>query len=125
MTLSGTSLQQTLATNPRAATGALRLLCCRLRDAAEQLEAIALHPIEVRLARFLLARIRHQVRAAEPGRKTVDLGMSKRDLALFIGASQPKLSVAFAALEEIGAIERQGASVVCDATVLERVVTPG
>jgi CRP/FNR family transcriptional regulator, cyclic AMP receptor protein len=122
MALARSALSQLITNNPRVASGAVEFLCARLRDAAAQLESIALHPIDVRLARFLLARVQHQQPSTAPDRVEIDLGMSKGDLALFLGASQPKVSVAFASLEALQAIERKGSVIVCDSRALEAFV---
>ena len=45
----------------------ISFLCWRLRDASDRLEAIALYPMEVRLARFLLVALGN--RQAAPGRR--------------------------------------------------------
>lgn len=107
---------------PAVANGAIGMLCERLRIAADQLETIALHAVEVRLARFLLARIRHVEPGRDQGRIMIDLGMSKGDLALFISVSRPKLSVAFGVLEAAAAITRTGRLIECDVECLRRIV---
>jgi len=93
---------------------AIRFLSGRLRDADEQLEAIALHPIEARLARFFLAAARQKDPEAKAGKVNVSLPISQSELALLVGASRPKVNAALALLESEGAIERRGAIVVCD-----------
>ena len=52
--LSGSALQRLLSTSTGAAVAIIKLLCDRLRNVSEHFEAIAMHPIEVRLARLLL-----------------------------------------------------------------------
>ncbi|MEQ1651134.1 MAG: Crp/Fnr family transcriptional regulator, partial [Hyphomicrobium sp.] len=58
LSLSKAAFGRLLATTPAVADAAIKFLSGRLRDADEQLEAIALHPIEGRLARFFLAAAR-------------------------------------------------------------------
>ena len=55
MKLAQEQLNRLIESNPRVARAAISCLCRRLRDTSEQVEAIALHPVEVRLARFLLS----------------------------------------------------------------------
>ncbi len=74
-----------METQPHVADAAVRFLCTRLREADQQLEAIALYPIEGRLARFFLAAARAKVPGCEEGRVTIDLPISQSELALLIG----------------------------------------
>lgn len=98
----------------------IRFLCNRVREADQQLEGIALYPIEVRLARFFLAAAR-QKGAAAGQRVTLDLPISQSELALLIGASRPKVNAALALLEDGGAIERGEKAFVCDIDELETI----
>lgn len=119
MILGGAVLQRLMASNPDVAKGAIAFLCDRLRDATEQLEAIALLPVEMRLARFLLSAARQKRGTGSGGKIAIDLGMSQSDLALFLGASRPKVNVALSGLEDAGAIERDGNRIVVDIAELE------
>jgi CRP-like cAMP-binding protein len=102
---------------PRVAVATIQFLCGRLRETDQLLEAIALHRIEVRLARLLLSALKLQAGAAV----LLDLGMSQSELALLIGASRPKVSVALGLLQEMGAITRKGANLVCNTGMLEEI----
>jgi len=117
--LSKPAFTRLLAGSPVMADAAIRFLCQRLREADHQLEAIALYPIEARLARFFLAAARQKAEE-DAERVTIDLGMSQGELALLIGASRPKVNAALSLLEAGGAIERQGSRVLCDIEELER-----
>jgi len=55
MVLARSSLKRLMETRPQLAQAAIDLLCRKLRRTSEQIEAIALHSTQVRLARFLLA----------------------------------------------------------------------
>lgn len=101
-------------TRPHLVEAVVRFLCQRVRDADQQLEAIALCPIEVRLARFFLAAARQKDPDAVDGSVTIDLGMSQGELALLIGASRPKVNTALSLLESGGAITRKGSTFTCD-----------
>lgn len=114
LALSKGSFARLLRQRPEVGEAAIRFLSGRLRDADEQLEAIALHPIEARLARFFLASARQKDANARSGRVSLSLPISQSELALLVGASRPKVNAALALLEAEGAIERKGALVVCD-----------
>ena len=112
-TLSKAAFHRLMAAKPAIAEAAIRFLSSRLRDADEQLEAIALHPIEARLARFFLTAARQKDPAAKSDRVTLSLPISQSELALLVGASRPKVNAALAMLEAEGAIERKGQQIVC------------
>lgn len=118
LTLSKASFARLLTAKPQVAEAAIRFLSARLRDADEQLEAIALHPIEARLARFFLASARQKDPQSKSNRVTFSLPISQSELALLVGASRPKVNAALALLEAEGAIERKGSDVVCDIEAL-------
>ncbi|MCA0400550.1 MAG: Crp/Fnr family transcriptional regulator [Proteobacteria bacterium] len=102
---------------PELAGRIITFLCARLRATTDQLEAIALHPIEARLARFLLVALRG--RKAEPGKRVpLELGFSQSELAQLLGASRPKVNGALALLETMGAIRRTSDRLFCDPTLL-------
>jgi len=109
-----------MASRPVLADAAMRFLCQRIREADQQLEAIALYPIEARLARFFLAAARQKSQDKKAARVTVDLGMSQGELALLIGASRPKVNAALALLEPGGAIARARSSDESDIEELQR-----
>ena len=117
--LSRAACKQAMTANPRIAEAAIAFLCARLRETDHRFETIALHSIEVRLARFLLSA----VRIAAPGKTgeavRLDLGMSQSELALLVGASRPKVNTALSMLEDMGAIKRDGSRVTCNMGLLE------
>jgi CRP-like cAMP-binding protein len=113
------ALLEAIENNPKVAMAAIHFLCLRLRETDQRLEAIALHRIEVRLARLLLSALRLQSPAARGASVPLDLGMSQGELALLIGASRPKVNIALALLEELGGITRNGARLRCNTEVLE------
>lgn len=119
MVLSGAVFHRLLATNPDMAKGAIAFLCERIRESAEQLESIALLSVEMRLARFLLSTARQKRGNGTAAKVTIDIGMSQSDLALFLGASRPKVNVALSGLEDVGAIERDGHRIVVNIAELE------
>jgi CRP-like cAMP-binding protein len=121
MTLPQRALLDLVESNAKLAGAAIRFLCARLRETDQRLEAIALHRIEVRLARLILSALKAQPAAAKGQKASLDLGMSQSELALLIGASRPKVNIALTMLEEMGAITRTGAVLSCDVGVLESI----
>jgi len=118
MSLPQKALMDLIENNPKVATAAIRFLCQRLRDTDQRLEAIALHRIEVRLARLMLSALKLQSATVKGGKAKLDLGMSQGELALLIGASRPKVNIALTLLEDTGAITRQGSGYICDIEAL-------
>jgi CRP/FNR family cyclic AMP-dependent transcriptional regulator len=116
--LSRSALQTLLATRPAIASGIIAFLCRRLRETSEQMEALALQTVEARLARLLL-RLAH---VGDPDLQhdvTLTLDMSQTEIATLIGASRPKVNIAFRELEQRGAIRRTGRNLQCRIQALE------
>ncbi len=126
MTLSRATLNRLLESSPELARAAIMLLCGRIRNADLQLEGVALHRIEVRLARYFLSLVSRQHGAVTGSQKPkVVLGISQGELALLIGASRPKVNAALMLLEDSGAVSRDGDSFVCDCDELNQVAELG
>ncbi len=120
LTLSKAALQRLIESNIGLREGVIRFLCNRLREADQQLEGIALYPIEIRLARFFLAATRQKEGPDIEGKIMLSLPISQSELALLIGASRPKVNAALALLESSNAIERgEGGKFTCDIDQLE------
>lgn len=113
MSLSKAALDELIAQHPALAKTALAFVCARLRETTSQLEAIALHPLEVRVARFLMQALQLKGLDLDAGEVVLTLGMSQGELALLVGASRPRVNDALAALEAAGAIQRDGAKLRC------------
>lgn len=118
--LSRTELDRLLLHEPQLARNAIDFLCHRLRDTTDQLELIALYPVEVRLARFLLVALKGQ-RGQSGKRIPLELGFSQGELAQLLGASRPKVNLALGFLEEAGAIGRTPDRLFCDSAILARI----
>lgn len=103
----------------------MRFLCRRIREADQQLEAIALCPIEMRLARFFLAAVNAKEADALDSDVEVAFTMSQSELALLIGASRPKVNTALSLLEASGAIKRGKNSIFCNVDELENIAGLG
>ena len=118
-------LNRLVDTNPGIARAAIRFLCARLRDTSAQIEGIALHPIEVRLARLLLSVLGLRRRKRAPADIALDVGVSQAELALLIGASRQKLNAALAVLRRRGAVKRVGRQLTCNPVELARIAGAG
>jgi CRP/FNR family cyclic AMP-dependent transcriptional regulator len=117
--LSKSALMRLVETSTRVREAVVRFLCQRVREADQQLEGIALYPIEARLARFFLAAARQKPEAKSMKRVTLDMAISQSELALLIGASRPKVNAALALLQDSGAIERNDKTLICNIEELE------
>ena len=106
---------------PKVAIATVAFLCSQLRETDLRLEAIALHRIEVRLARLLLSALRLESRAAQGSNIPLALGISQGEVGLLIGASRPKVNAAFTLLQSTGAIVRKGTMLTCDTNILQSI----
>jgi CRP/FNR family cyclic AMP-dependent transcriptional regulator len=120
MTLSHTALSRLLEESRGFAQAMITFLCARIRETDIQLEGVALHRIEVRLARFLLGMLKQREGTITAAREKIDIGMSQGELALLLGASRPKVNAALTLLEEMDAIRRQDTVIDCDVAELRR-----
>jgi len=112
-TLERSAFRELWSTHRSITDSIISFLCWRVRNASDRLETIALYPMEVRLARFLLTAIGQ--RQAPPGRRLpLELGFSQSELALLLGASRPKINVALGILEKAGAVGRTSDRLFCD-----------
>ena len=119
-TLDRNDFRQLRSAYPAIADAAIAFLCRRLRDVSEKFETVALCPIEVRLARFLLNALGDQQSSA--GRRlALELRFSQSELALLLGASRPKINMALGVLENAGAVRRTLDRLFCDRAKLTSV----
>src|SRR5262245_20980129 len=121
MSLQRTKFNALLENNPRVARAAIKFLCVRLRETSELAEGIALHSIEMRLARFLLSALKRQRGDEAAIHAFIELGITQGELALLIGASRQKVNAALNTLEQAGAIRRTRTRLFCDEASLLRV----
>jgi CRP-like cAMP-binding protein len=119
-TLERRAFHTLMSTGSAVAANVLTFLCRRLRETTNQLESIALHPLQIRLARFFLFAL--SGRQAMPGKRVaLDLGFSQGELAQLLGASRPKVNAALGELEASGAIGRTLDRFFCDPAKLAEV----
>jgi CRP/FNR family cyclic AMP-dependent transcriptional regulator len=118
------TFQNLRSVHPGISDAVITFLCWRLRDVSDRLEGIALYPMEVRLARFLLLALGN--RQAAPGRRIpLELGFTQGELATLLGASRPKINAALGGLETAGAIGRTSDRLFCDPAKLELIAQKG
>jgi CRP/FNR family transcriptional regulator, cyclic AMP receptor protein len=118
------AFQALRSAHPAISDAVIKFLCWRLRDASDRLEGIALYPMEVRLARFLLLALGN--RQAPAGRRVpLELGFTQGELATLLGASRPKINAALGGLESAGAIGRTSDRLFCDPAKLELIAQRG
>ena len=129
MGLSRSALDALVEAQPVLAKAAIAFLCARLREADNQFESVALHRIEVRLARFLLTLVQQQhggpPGSVPVGQPSITFGLSQSELALHLGASRPKVNAALMMLEDGGAITRQGEKIICNCAELALIAEQG
>jgi CRP-like cAMP-binding protein len=110
--------------HPALTMGVARYLSRRLRETTEQLESIALYPLEARAARFLLFTLRQLNGLDLPTRATLRLEISQTELATVLGASRPKVNRALLALAEAGALIKGPDGWDCDIPALQSLAEP-
>ena len=115
------ALLQLIEGNARLAAATIGFLCSRLHETDLRLEAIALHRIEVRLARLFLSALRAVSPAVAGSRIPLALGMSQSELSLLIGASRSKTNIGLKLLEDMRAITREGTNLSCDTQILQNI----
>jgi len=125
MKLAKSVMNSLIDTRPSIARAVIAFLCARLREADHQLEAIALHPIQVRLARLFLSLLKPIGSEHHPTNVVLSLDMSQSEIGLLIGASRPKVNGALAILEESGAIIRVNGKFNCNVEELEAIAESG
>jgi len=118
--LEGLTFRNLWAGRPAIAIRTIAFLCRRVREADAQLESIALQPLNVRLAQFLLSALGSR-RAPAGKRVPLELDFSQGELALLLGASRAKVNSALAFLERSGAVGRTSDRLFCDPERLARI----
>lgn len=122
--LSRPAYEALAAKHPALTMGVARYLSRRLRETTEQLESIALYPLEARAARFLLFTLRQLNGFDLPARATLRLEISQTELATVLGASRPKVNRALQALADAGALIKGSEGWDCDIPALQTLAEP-
>jgi CRP/FNR family transcriptional regulator, cyclic AMP receptor protein len=91
-----------------------RYLSGLLRATNFQMESIALYDLQARLVRFLLFALEQTHGPTPPRMAPLVLGLSQSDLAAVLGASRPRVNNALQDLIANGAVQRDGAQLICD-----------
>jgi CRP/FNR family transcriptional regulator, cyclic AMP receptor protein len=118
LVLTRKELKRLILSGPAIAESVIQFLCRRLRRTTDQLELIALHSVEERLARLLLAEF-EEGEAADQARQKI-LALPQSVIGQLIGASRPKANVALSSLERAGAIRRLPNGIQFNTVVLRR-----
>lgn len=120
--LPGVRLLRAFCASPESAHEAIVFLCAKLRLTSAQVENIALHRLEIRLARFLLSAVKLTNAPVVEGHARITLPLSQTEIADLVGGSRQKLNEALARLKKKNAVEvdRQG-TYVCDVALLKEI----
>jgi CRP/FNR family transcriptional regulator, cyclic AMP receptor protein len=120
MALARSSLDRLIAENPNIARATIRFLCSRLRETGLQLEEVVFHPIEMRLARFILRLLGPDTNYESSDPIMLPLDISQSELALLLGSGRQKVNEALGVLEARGAIRRLPGQLECCPRSLNR-----
>jgi CRP/FNR family transcriptional regulator len=93
--------------HPQIALAALKLLAGRLRKCAELVEALSLHEVDQRLARWLLAEAQARGRRTTFGIE-ITLALTNQQIAARIGSVREVVSRALSRLQQNGLIAVEG-----------------
>ena len=115
-------LRAVAARHPDLHEAAIGHLAGLLRATNDRLEAVALHPVEVRVARFLLFTL-HALHGPEPG-ETASLtpNLTQTDLGLLVGATRSKVNRVLQEFRERGIVVQDDALWQCDVAALRALV---
>lgn len=119
--LGQSAFRQLLLTNPATAMATIKLLCTRLRGLSKHYEAIALHPVEIRLARLLLNMLEQQSSGKTDSTPSLPLDVTQSELGLLIGTTRQRANAALNALEARGIIRRSKRHLTCNVRELREV----
>lgn len=114
------SFEAVAARRPGVGLALARHLCGHLRRTNFQMESIALYDLQTRLVRFLLYLLDPSQTGEARGERRLTLGLNQGDISAILGATRPKVNLAFQALMACGALRRDGDALVCDVAALER-----
>jgi CRP-like cAMP-binding protein len=107
---------------PKLAQALLGALCARLRVLTDQVEAIALFPLETRLARLFLQLIKASGEAAPTAR--IPANVTQAELAALIVASRSKVNKTLSHWRDVGLLRSEPGYLVFDVDALKEVSSP-
>ncbi|NBI08202.1 Crp/Fnr family transcriptional regulator [Senegalia massiliensis] len=103
--IEGNKLNQIIKKHPDIAIKILEEISTRLNDAENLIESLGLQDVEQRVANILLE--------LSEGNNKINLKITKRDLASYIGVSRETLSRRLTDLQNKGIIEQEGQRKIC------------
>lgn len=115
-------LREVAARHPDLFEAAIAHLATLLRDTNDRLEAVALHPVEVRIAQFLLVALQ-SLHGPDPGpTATLTPNLTQTDLGLMVGATRSKVNRVLQDFRDRQILVQDGAAWTCDVTRLRAMV---
>ncbi|WP_342359485.1 Crp/Fnr family transcriptional regulator [Terrarubrum flagellatum] len=120
LSLSRRDFQTSFRATPAMQDAVLAVLCGRLRATTDQLETIALKPLEGRVAHLFLLFAGPD--AAEKKRASFDIPVDQRELAALAGATRPRVNRVLMNWAESGVMRRKGRRCDCDLEALRAIV---
>ncbi|GAC1556011.1 MAG: Crp/Fnr family transcriptional regulator [Beijerinckiaceae bacterium] len=112
---------QVIEHQPKLAQALLSALCSRLRVLTDQLEAVALFPLETRLARFFIQLINAAGRRGATARLPANI--TQAELAALIVASRPKVNKALSNWREVGLLKSEPGYLIFDVNALKELAS--
>jgi CRP/FNR family cyclic AMP-dependent transcriptional regulator len=122
--LSRRDFQSVFRTSPPMQDAVLGALCERLRATTDQLEMIALQPLEARVAQLFLL-LANVGEADERRRAGFELSIDQRELAALVGATRPRVNRVLVQWDQSGVIKRAGRRYDCDVEALRDIMAGG
>ncbi len=114
------SFEAVASRRPDVGLALARHLCTHLRHTNFQMESIALYDLQTRVVRFLLYLIGQSRQSGGQAEARLLLEMNQSDISAILGATRPKVNLAFQALLASGALRREGETLICNIATLER-----
>lgn len=115
-------LREIAARHPDLHEAAIAHLAQLLRSTNDRLEAVALHPVEVRVARFLLFTLDGLHGPDHGDSATLTPNLTQTDIGLMIGATRSKVNRVLQDFRERRILEQDGTAWRCDVAALRALV---
>lgn len=123
LALARRDFQASFRDSPAMQDAVLASLCGRLRATTDQLETIALLPLEARVAQLFLLLAGPD--AAERDRASFELAVDQQELAALVGATRPRVNRVLMNWAENGVLRRKGRRCDCNLDALRDIVEGG